>query len=258
MARLRAPDGCPWDREQTLESLRSYLIEEAYETLEAIDRADPAEHCAELGDVLLQIVFQAQLASEQGHFDSADVIDGICRKLLRRHPHVFGQASAETPADVVVHWERIKQEEKQSGVDAPTGAPASALDGVPAALPALLATQRLSDRAARVGFDWKQPDQVLAKVDEELAELHEALAAPAGPERSRQLAWELGDLFFALVNLARHLRLDAENTLREANQRFRNRFAHVEALAQARQIELSESSEDLLDELWQAAKRSTR
>jgi len=253
MARLRADDGCPWDREQTLETLRPYLIEEAYEVLEAIESDEPAQHCEELGDLLLQIAFQAQIAAERGDFDALDVTDGICRKLLRRHPHVFGQERAETAADVVVHWERIKKDEKQLD---PTE-PHSVLDGVPRSAPALLAAQKLSERAARVGFDWRRADDVLDKVAEELDEIEQARRLPAGPDRDRQLAWELGDLLLAVVNLARHLGTDAEDALRAANQRFRRRFGSLEQEAGRRDLDLKDLSEQELEALWQQAKRRT-
>jgi len=251
MARLRAPDGCPWDREQTLQSLRPYLIEEAYELLEAMDGGDPDQHCEELGDLLLQIVFQSQLAAERGHFDARDVVAGLCRKLVRRHPHVFGEESAASADDVVVHWERIKRQEKQRRDGS---APAGALDGVPASLPGLLAAQKLGQRAARVGFDWDGPQAVREKLHEEIGELEQALDAAPGTERRAALAWELGDLLFAATNLARHLDLDAEDALRLANQRFRRRFALVERLAAERGIDLRQADIDALEALWQEAK----
>ncbi len=257
MARLRSDEGCPWDREQTMQSLRPYLLEEAYETLEAIDRGDPAKHCEELGDVLLQIVFQSQLAAEQNRFDVADVVDGICHKLLRRHPHVFGSEKARTADDVIEHWERIKKEEKSDNGD--EEAPAvSILDGVPRSLPALLAAHRMSERAARVGFDWRNPAQVLAKVREELLELEQALDRSALSEQDRELAWEIGDLLFALANLARHLGLDAEDVLREANARFRKRFALVEQFAGQRSIDLMDATIEELEDLWQEAKQTLK
>lgn len=241
MARLRSPDGCPWDREQTFASLRPYLIEEAYETLEAIDSGDPNAHRDELGDVLLQIVFQCQIASEQQTFDFADVAHAIARKLVRRHPHVFGDGSARTPAEVSAHWHKLKQAER-------TG---SALDGVPAALPALLTAHRLGERAARVGFDWPDLRGVLAKVREELAELEQALGGPEQAIRS-----ELGDLLFAVSQVARHLGFDAEDALREANHRFRDRFQWMEREATRRGQALTDLSADELEALWDQAKRT--
>jgi MazG family protein len=251
MARLRAPDGCPWDREQTLQSLRPYLIEEAYELLEAMEGGDPDRHCEELGDLLLQIVFQSQLAAERGDFDARAVVAGLCRKLVRRHPHVFGDESAASADEVVVHWERIKRQEKQRRDGA---APAGALGGVPASLPGLLAAQKLGQRAARVGFDWDGPQAVRAKLHEELGELEQALDAAPGAEQRAASAWELGDLLFAATNLARHLDIDAEDALRRANQRFRSRFALVERLAAERGIDLRQADMTALEALWQEAK----
>jgi len=242
MARLRSERGCPWDREQTLESLRSYLIEETYELLDAIDQKDRQAQCEELGDVLLQIVFQSQIAAEEGWFDVYDVIHQLAEKLIRRHPHVFGTQKAETSADVIVTWEKQKKKEKSQN---------SVLDGVPRSLPALLQTHRLSDRAARVGFDWKKPEQVLEKMHEEFGELQEALGEKDAPEKA---AWELGDLLFAATNLARHLGLCAEDLLREANRRFSDRFRLVESLARERQVDIKSADLETLESLWQEAK----
>jgi MazG family protein len=242
MARLRSEPGCPWDREQTIDSLRSFLLEEAYELLDAIERADRKAHREELGDVLFQIVFQSRIAAEQGWFDIHDVIHGIAEKLIRRHPHVFGSEKAETSAEVITIWDQRKKEEKQLQ---------SALDGVPRSLPALLQAHRLSDRAARVGFDWEKPEQVFEKIREELAELQEALGHKNAPEET---AWELGDLLFATTNLARHLGLCAEDLLREANRRFSDRFRLLESLARERQIDIKSAELQTLESLWQEAK----
>jgi nucleoside triphosphate diphosphatase len=247
MARLRAPDGCPWDREQDHQSLRSFLIEEAYEVLEAIENGDPAAHCEELGDVLFQIVFQSQVASEKGWFDMAAVINEIAAKITRRHPHVFGDQTAKTSAEVVETWERVKKEEKINLKKEST----SAIDSVPGALPALLATHKLSERAARVGFDWENADQVMQKVSEEFAELNQAMRDKAGQEK---IAWEIGDLIMALANLARHLDLCAEDLVREANKRFSERFRLTEKLASQRKIDFNTAGIDVLEEIWQAAK----
>lgn len=242
MARLRSEQGCPWDREQTIESLRSFLLEEAYELLDAIDQQDRQAQCEELGDVLFQIVFQSQIAAEEGWFDIQDVIHGIAEKLIRRHPHVFGSQKAETCAEVIDTWDKLKKEEKHA---------TSVLDGVPQSLPALLQTHRLSDRAARVGFDWKKPEQVLLKMHEEFGELKEALGQPDAPEKA---AWELGDLLFATTNLARHLGLCAEDLLREANRRFSDRFRLLESLARERQVDIKSADIQTLESLWQEAK----
>ena len=251
MARLRAPDGCPWDRTQTLESLRTYLIEEVYETLEAIDAQDFEQHREELGDVLLQIVFQSQLAEELGHFNIDDVVDGLAKKLIRRHPHVFGQAEAQNAQEVVVHWERIKQEEKSQGQS--NNAPKGLLDSVPKSLPALLLAHRLGQRAARVGFDWQKPWHVFDKVKEELGELEEVLTQ-APPDRT-QLDWEIGDLLFSVCQLARHFDLDAESALQQTNRRFQKRFGLMEKLADKQGIDLSRATSDQLEQLWQTAKQ---
>jgi tetrapyrrole methylase family protein/MazG family protein len=242
MARLRSEKGCPWDREQTISSLRSFLLEEAYELLDAIDQQDRKAQSEELGDVLFQIVFQSQIAAEEGWFDIQDVIHGIAEKLIRRHPHVFGTEKAETCAEVIDTWDKLKKEEKHSK---------SVLDGVPRSLPALLQTHRLSDRAARVGFDWKKPEQVLEKMREEFGELLEALEQPDTPEKA---AWELGDLLFATTNLARHLGLCAEDLLREANRRFSDRFRLLESLARERQVDIKSADIQTLESLWQEAK----
>jgi MazG family protein len=253
MARLRAPaGGCPWDRVQTFETLKPYLIEEAYELLEAVERGEPRAHCEELGDVLLQIVFHAQIASELGQFDIDQVVDGIARKLLRRHPHVFGEDQASSPGEVTVHWERIKAEEQAAKGEQGRGL----LDGVPRSLPALLQAQRLSERAGRVGFDWHDAAQVMEKVREEMAEFEAAFARIDPEARQAELAWELGDLLFALANLGRHLSFQSEDLLRAACQRFRDRFQHMEQLAGQRGLDMKTMGLDQLEALWQEAKRA--
>jgi MazG family protein len=244
MARLRAPDGCPWDAQQTLDTLKTFLLEESYEVLEAIEKGDPQAHCEELGDLLFQIVFQCQLAREKGWFDIWQVIGAVAGKIKRRHPHVFGQEKVENAEQVVANWERIKKAEKSGR--------ASALDGLPQALPALLFAHRLSERAARVGFDWQNAQQVQEKVEEEMAELREAMAA----RDLQAIEHELGDLLFALSNLARHLKLAAEDCLRSACRRFVRRFNLLEKMAAERAIHLPSASLDTLEGLWQEAKKS--
>jgi len=251
MQRLLAEDGCPWDRKQTLESLRPYVLEEACEVIDAIDERDPAHLCEELGDLLLQIVFQAELGRRAGTFGPDDVIRGICTKLVRRHPHVFGDVVVEGADEVVVNWEAIKVTERgRRGL----------LEGVPRALPSLERARRLSERAARVGFDWPDRHGSRDKVSEELEELDAAIAS-GSQEASEQ---ELGDVLFALVNLARHLGLDSEAALRRTADKFASRFAHVEARVRERHgdwprgddgqpglgLALSE-----LDGYWEEAKR---
>lgn len=239
MARLRAPDGCPWDREQTHRSLRPYLLEETYEALEAIDAEDWARLCDELGDVLLQVVFHAQLASERGDFDIEDVIRGIVTKLRRRHPHVFGESSVSDAEEVVDRWEQIKRGE------AGNEGRESALDGVPASLPALQRAHKLQRRAARVGFDWDDIEGPRAKIDEELAEVAQA--------DERSLEHEIGDLLFAVVNYARFLGVEPEGALRRANERFGRRFRALEEAAGGPE-RLQAMSLEEMDALWEQAK----
>lgn len=260
MARLRGEGGCPWDREQTPASLKPYIVEEAYEVLEAVDglgaaasgdAAPTAEALAhlreELGDLLLQVVFQAEIATQRGWFTVGEVIGGITDKLVRRHPHVFGDVRVEAPRDALASWEQIKLAERQAKAG---GGLASALDGVPAALPALLLAQRVSEKASRVGFDWPDVSGVLAKVDEERGELAEAVA---GGDRER-VAEELGDLLFALVNVGRFAGISAEEALRAATGRFAVRFRRMEAglAADGRTVAGTDPAD--LDRRWEAAK----
>ncbi len=242
MARLRAPDGCPWDRQQTHASLRKYLLEETYEALEALDAGDMAALEEELGDLLLQVVFHAQLADESGVFNLGDVVAGICAKLIRRHPHVFGDAKAPDAEAVLRSWEALKRAERLHEARPER----SMLDGVPRAMPALAYSQAIQERAARVGFDWPDVDGVLEKVAEEAREVAQARTAD---ERAR----ELGDLLFALVRLAGWLGVDAEDALRLANERFRTRFAAMEAAARAAGKTLEHYDAAGLDQLWRAA-----
>jgi MazG family protein len=246
VARLRAEGGCPWDREQTLETLKPFLLEEVYELLEALDAADPAAHAEELGDVLLQVVFQAQVRAEAGIFTLDDVAHRVSDKLIRRHPHVFGDTVAPDSAAVLRNWERIKRRERSEAA-----APRSALAGVPASLPALLRAQHVQTRAARVGFDWPDAAGASAKIDEELAELRRA-AAVADREAVRH---EAGDLLFSVVNLCRFLRIDAEDALRLTVDRFQRRFREVEERVAAEGRELRACTPAELDAHWEAVKR---
>jgi MazG family protein len=242
MQKLLAPDGCPWDREQTLASLRPYVIEEAHEVVDAIDRGDLKDLREELGDLLLQIVFQSQL---QGDFGIDDVIGAICAKMVRRHPHVFGQESAADAEAVRVRWETLKAAEKQDrGV----------LDGVPVAMPALLRAQRVSEKAAHLGLDWPDAEGPRQKLDEEVAELDAALAA--GDREAA--AEELGDVLFSVANLARKHGLDAEAALRGTIDRFAARVRQVEASARAQEVDPRQLSLEQLDVLWQQAKEALR
>ena len=250
MDRLRDPGGCPWDREQTYATLRGYLLEECYEVVDALDRADPKALCEELGDLLFQIVFLSRIAVEDGHFSAADVIEGIAAKMIRRHPHVFGDDTAADSAAVLKRWEEIKRHEK--GAADGVAPPASVLDGLPAALPALVTAQRLGTKAARVGFDWPDAAAAAAKLDEEHAELREALASG----NAGAIGEEIGDALFTLVMLARKLDLDAEAALARTNAKFRERFRKVEAELLRRGIRVEEAGLPLMDRLWEESKAS--
>jgi MazG family protein len=269
MERLRAPDGCPWDREQTFASIAPYTIEEAYEVADAIEREDLEHLKDELGDLLFQVVFHAQIARERGAFDFDAAAGAICDKLRRRHPHVFAGASGLSAAEQSIVWENIKAEERgaaRRGGSSPAGAAATgALDGVPRALPALMRAYKLSKRAARVGFDFEHARETADKVAEELAEVREAAAAheaaaaagappPAGP--SAEIFEEIGDLLFAAANLARKLDVDAEAALRAANAKFERRFRAMEERASARGEVFSSLSLAAQEALWLDVKRA--
>ncbi len=246
--RLRAPDGCPWDREQTHQTLRNHLLEEAYEVYDALEEGATPELAGELGDLLLQIVLHAQLAAEEGVFDLTDVWQALATKIVRRHPHVFGEAEARTASDVNRQWERIKQGERAA---AGHGASKGALDGISRSLPALAASQEMQERAANLGYDWPSIDGVLDKVREEVGELVEA-------EDDVHRAEELGDLLFVLVNVGRKTGIEVEAALRSANDKFRRRFRHVERAASAQGVALRDMSFEQLDALWDAAKADER
>jgi tetrapyrrole methylase family protein/MazG family protein len=246
--RLRLPDGCPWDREQTHESLRNHLLEEAYEVYDALGAGATPALAEELGDLLLQVVLHAELAAEEGVFDLTDVNAAIASKIVRRHPHVFGDAEARTASDVNRQWERIKADERKDGAGGDPSKPAKgALDGVSRILPALAASQEMQERAANIGYEWPNVEGVLDKVVEELAEIREA-ATPA------DRAEEYGDLLFVLVNVARWQGIEAEAALRAANDKFRRRFASVERQAAERRVSLRDLSFVELDALWDTAK----
>jgi MazG family protein len=249
LARLRGADGCPWDREQTLATLKPCLVEECYELLDVMAGTDCAAHAEELGDVLLQVLFQTSIREEQGAFTFDDVANQLADKLIRRHPHVFGDTAVDGTEAVLRNWERIKQAERSGAPEAHTR---SALAGVPDALPALLRAQRVQTKAARVGFDWPDRTGPRDKIDEELAELDAALAAEDAPAA----AAEIGDLLFSIVNLCRFLKIDAEEALRLCTSRFARRFQHVEQRAQAAGRDLRDSSLDELDAFWEEAKRT--
>ncbi len=243
MARLRAPEGCPWDREQTHASLKPYVIEEAYEVLEALDAEDMVKLQEELGDLLLQVVFNAEVANEAGNFDMRDVVTGITSKLIRRHPHVFGDVAVADAQEVLVNWEAIKRTEREHKQ--------SMLDGVPKQMPALSYSESIQKRAARVGFDWKDYEGVLDKLSEEVKELQNV---PNSEERLQ----EFGDILFAVVNVARWLDIDAEEALRLSNTRFRERFAYMEQLCQVRELNFADFTLDQQNALWEEAKQKLR
>lgn len=250
MARLRAKDGCPWDREQDLRSLRPYLIEEAYEVLDEMDRVGyggPWQPlCEELGDLLFQIVFHAQLGTELGEFTMADVARSISDKIERRHPHVFGTGTAKDSEQVLQNWAKLKQEEKKKK----HGSEGSVLDGVPTGAPSLQRAERLTEKASRIGFDWPSLKDVRAKLDEELRELDEAIA---GKSRDA-LEHELGDVLFALCNISRFIQTPPEDALRQANKRFTKRFQHIEAKLKEQNVPFGTATLEQMDALWVEAK----
>jgi MazG family protein len=246
MARLRAPNGCPWDREQNFDTIKPYLLEETYEVMDAIDARDWEGLAEELGDLLLQSVFFAQMAAEENRFDIADSLAAINDKLVRRHPHVFADGDARTSDDVKRRWDEIKAEEKQSKAK-----PQGLLAGVPRSLPALVEAQQIASRAAGAGFDWENVGQVLDKLREELAEL-DAARATGNPDEMKD---EIGDLLFVVVNIARFLKVDPEQALRSTNAKFRRRFAHVEEGLAAQGQTPQQATIDQMESLWQAAKQ---
>lgn len=277
MARLRGPGGCPWDREQTFDSIKPYTLEETYEVLEAIDNRDWKELPGELGDLLLQVLFYSQMAKEEGTFSIDDVLDRLSNKLIHRHPHVFGDVKAETSSDVLRNWEALKSEEKKKSLQSQgkeVQAKKSALDGVSTAMPGLLEAHKLSWRAARVGFDWPNIQDLFGKLHEETEELQEHLKKypPPGPqphaqgiaesgkrqisqELRQQLEDELGDLFFTLVNIARYLSLDSESALKKANRKFKRRFQWVEEKLRAAGRTPQQSNLQEMESLWRQAKQ---
>ena len=279
MAKLRAPGGCPWDREQTFDSIKPYTLEEAYEVIEAIDNRDWDELTGELGDLLLQVLFYSEMAQEEGKFSIDNVLDTLSNKLINRHPHVFGEVIAETSSQVLRNWEAIKAEEKKKrleerGVSVETEETTqSLLSAVSSKVPSLMEAYKLSSRAARVGFDWPNIEGLLDKLREETQELQAEVdkipppgPVPVGrgiagakgetlpPGLHQRLEDELGDLFFVLVNVARYLSVDPESALRKTNKKFRRRFEHVEQRLGAKGKKLEEASLDEMEELWQEAK----
>ncbi len=269
-ARLRSPNGCPWDREQTHASLRKYLIEEAYEVLDAMDASDPRKFASELGDLLLQVVFHANIAESEGRFGISDVIEAVYTKMVRRHPHVFGDVVAKTPGAVLKNWERIKAaertaEKKEKGAAKGEGKPESILAGVPRSMPAVLEAYQLSRRASRIGFDWENIEGVLDKLDEERRELLSSL--PGGHATSEhtdarshaarltpEVEEEVGDLLFAGVNVARFVGIDPEIALKKANRKFKQRFQWMETAAAREGHPLADVPRERMEELWNQSK----
>jgi MazG family protein len=287
MARLRAPGGCPWDREQTFDTIKPYTLEETYEVLEAIDNRDWPELTGELGDLLLQVLFYSEMAREAGHFSVDDVLDRLSNKLVDRHPHVFGDVKADTPAEVLRNWEALKAVEKEkdkekrraAGVERETDKPdepQSVLAGLSSKMPALMEAYKLSSRAAHVGFDWSEIEGLFAKLEEETAELREELKAlpfrgpsvgtgiagsgkpQVAPDLRPRLEDEVGDLFFVLVNIARYLSLDPESALRKTNRKFKSRFQWIEERLRAIGKTPQQASMDELESLWQQAKQQEK
>lgn len=256
MATLRGPNGCPWDKEQDRNTLKPMLVEETYEVLEAIDNNDSESLAEELGDLLLHVVFQAQLGRETTTFNIDTVLDGICDKLVRRHPHVFGDETASSAEEVIKNWEAIKAQEKTEKLKDRTPEQRSLLEGIPSKLPAIHEAHQISSRAARAGFEWPDIEGVFEKLQEETHELREAMT---GPENSRQsrLEDEIGDILFVIVNIARFLKIDSESALKRANRKFKTRFQYMEAQLARAGKNLDGVSLDEMETLWQQAKVHT-
>jgi ATP diphosphatase len=271
MARLRAPGGCPWDREQTFDTIKKYTLEETYEVLEAIDNRDWPELTSELGDLLLQVLFYAEMAREIGVFNINDVLDALSGKLIGRHPHVFGEVKAEDSHAVLQNWEAIKKEEKKlraAGNGKPDDSAGGLLDAVSSRMPALMEAHKISSKAAHVGFDWPEINGLFEKLTEETGELREQLEqlpsdslkpdskAKIPSDLHARIEDEIGDLFFVMVNLARRLSVDPESALRRTNRKFRSRFGWLEQQLQERGTSLEDAPLEVMEELWQRAKLS--
>jgi ATP diphosphatase len=254
MARLRGPDGCPWDREQTFDSIKRHTLEETYEVFDAIERRAWPDLKDELGDLLLQVLFYAQMASEADYFTLQDVASNLNAKLIRRHPHIFAGAEVANSSDVLRNWEQIKQSEKSASTTAPSSGPQSSmLDDIPRAMPAVLEASKLGSRAAKVGFDWPNADGLFDKLHEEIGELKAELTPSSTGQSKAAIEAEFGDLLFTAVNLARHLKIDPESALRATNAKFRSRFAAMESAAGSSDA-LAASTPSELDKLWNQAK----
>ena len=254
MDRLRGPQGCPWDREQTYGSLRGFLLEECYEVVDALDLEDPDALMEELGDLLFQIVFLSRLAKEERRFTLGDVIRGIGEKMVRRHPHVFGNARADTAEQALRHWEQIKREEKRQSSSSAPESRGSVLSGIPRRLPALMKAQRLGHKAARVGFEWDRREDILEKLEEELTELRRSMAT--GDQGSS--ARELGDVLFTLVMVACRLDVDPEVALEQTNRKFQERFQKVEREVKRRGMSMEDAGLELMDQIWDEVKKNEK
>jgi tetrapyrrole methylase family protein / MazG family protein len=258
-ALLRAPGGCPWDREQSHNSLRTFLLEETHEVLDAMESGNAKEFSSELGDLLLQIIFHALIASETHQFDIRDVIKAVHTKMVRRHPHVFGNVKASTSTQVLKNWERLKAEEKKSASGGAEQPAKSLLDGIPRSLPALMEANQLTRRAAKIGFDWKKLDDILAKLTEEANELRAEISKPAARENGNlanpAIEEEVGDLLFVAANVARFLGLDPEIALLKANRKFKRRFQWMENEAKQRGAALADTPRPQMEDLWNESKR---
>ena len=254
MATLRGPDGCPWDKQQDFNSLKPMLVEEVYEVLEAVENNDSEGLSEELGDLLLHVIFHAQLGKETGQFDIDTVIGKISDKLVRRHPHVFGSETASTPEEVIKNWEAIKAQEKAEKLKNRTPEQRSLLEGIPSKLPAIHEAHQISSRAARVGFDWPDVNGIFDKLQEEVRELKEVISSSGSEKKRDRLEDEIGDMLFVIVNIARFLKIDSESALKRANRKFKSRFQFMEKELAGQGKTLDQTSLDEMEALWQKAK----
>jgi MazG family protein len=257
MARLRGPDGCPWDKQQDFNSLKPMLVEEVYEVLEAIENEDFDSLSEELGDLLLHVIFHAHLAKEAGRFDITTVIEKISGKLVRRHPHVFGSEPASTPEEVIKNWEAIKAQEKAQKLKNRTPAQRSLLEGIPSKLPAIHEAHQISSRAARAGFDWPDVEGIFDKLQEEMRELKEVISLGGNEAQRERLEDEIGDMLFVIVNIARYLKIDSESALKRANRKFKSRFRYMEVELAKQGKSLEQTSLEDMEALWRKAKSET-
>jgi tetrapyrrole methylase family protein / MazG family protein len=254
MATLRGPDGCPWDKEQDFNSLKPMLVEEVYEVLEAVENNDFDGIAEELGDLLLHVVFHAHLGKETGHFDINTVIDKISEKLIRRHPHVFGNETAGTADEVIKNWEAIKAKEKEQKLKSRTPEQRSLLEGIPSKLPAIHEAHQISSRAARVGFDWPDIEGIFDKLQEEVRELKDVISAEADDKRRERLEDEIGDILFVIINISRYLKIDSESALKRTNRKFKSRFQYMEGELAKQGKALDQTPLEEMEALWQKAK----